>query len=129
MEEGDKCLLLLPTNYNKLLTQRKGPYEVMLISDLNHIINMIQNKRFLINMLMKYYTPKAESSTYITPSLSPEYLDCLTLVRGHLQDDTKSAATVIPHSSKMGKLHTAQLHGTEMLVNVNTNKSLLRINK
>ncbi len=53
LEEGDKCLLLLPTAHNKLLAQWKGPFEVVKhLNDLNYLVQVGPNqKRFHINML------------------------------------------------------------------------------
>ena len=56
-QEGDKVLLLLPTDTNKLLMQEKGPYEIMSRCGKgnNYRIEVNKNvKTFHANMLKKY---------------------------------------------------------------------------
>lgn len=57
LKPGDNCLLLLPTNQNKLLAQWQGPFKVMdKINDILFRIKMQgQPKIFHINMLKKYH--------------------------------------------------------------------------
>ena len=77
LQEGDQCLLLLPTSSNKLLAQWKGPYKVIKrTSDVNYMIKVgREQKKFHINMLKKYYPSKAEDMLVqygCTTSIIPE---------------------------------------------------------
>ena len=56
-QEGDKMLLLLPTDTNKLLMQWKGPYEIMSRCGKGNDYRVEVNKKvktFYANMLKKY---------------------------------------------------------------------------
>ena len=56
-QEGDKVLLLLPTDTNKLLIQWKGPYKIMSRCGKDNDYRVEVNKRvktFCFNMLKKY---------------------------------------------------------------------------
>ena len=56
-QEGDKVLLLLPTDTNKLLMQSKGPYEIMSRCEKGNDYRVEVNKKvntFHTNMLKKY---------------------------------------------------------------------------
>ena len=56
-QEGDKVLLLLPTDTNKLLMQWKGPYEIMSRCEKGNYFRVEVNKKvktFHANMLKKY---------------------------------------------------------------------------
>ncbi|XP_042878233.1 uncharacterized protein LOC122257193 [Penaeus japonicus] len=57
LQEGDKALLLLPTNSNKLLMHWRGPFEVVKkINKWNYVIRVNGvDKKFHINMLKRYY--------------------------------------------------------------------------
>ncbi|XP_076069199.1 uncharacterized protein LOC143041247 [Oratosquilla oratoria] len=87
LEEGDQCLLLLPTAHNKLLSQWQGPFEVVKrLNDLNYLVQVgPDQKRFHINMLKKYYTPQVTCSAVGQECLlnrgdrvlSPEQYECL----------------------------------------------------
>jgi len=57
LKEGDKALLLLPTNSNKLLMHWRGPFTVVKkINKWNYMINVNGvDKKFHINMLKRYY--------------------------------------------------------------------------
>ena len=57
VQEGDKVLLLLPTDTNKLLMQWKGPYEIMSRCGKGNEYRIEVNKKmktFHANMLKKY---------------------------------------------------------------------------
>ena len=58
LKQGDKVLLLLPTDNNKLLMQWKGPHTVVECkSALDYVISLpTGNKTFHINMLKKYHS-------------------------------------------------------------------------
>ena len=61
---GDICLLLLPTDHNKLLMHWKGPYEIVKKqSEHDYIVRLGGNKEkvFHINMLKPYFTRKKEA--------------------------------------------------------------------
>ena len=61
LEVGDKALILLPTDSNKLLMQWKGPYRVIEKVGLNdYRVEIGDNKKLLlhINMMKKYYARK-----------------------------------------------------------------------
>ncbi|XP_047476454.1 uncharacterized protein LOC125030461 [Penaeus chinensis] len=67
LDEGDQCLILLPTSTNKLLAQWSGPYTILKrVSDVNYIVGIgHEKKRFHINMIKKYYprsSPVPQSS-------------------------------------------------------------------
>ncbi|XP_037789363.1 uncharacterized protein LOC119584788 [Penaeus monodon] len=57
LDEGDQCLILLPTSTNKLLAQWSGPYIILKrVSDVNYIVGIGHEKKlFHINMIKKYY--------------------------------------------------------------------------
>ena len=57
LEVGDKAIILLPTNLNKLLMQWKGPYKVVENVVINDYRVKIRNnhRMFHINMMKKYY--------------------------------------------------------------------------
>lgn len=56
LRPGDKVLILLPTDANKLLMQWKGPFQVIeRINDVDYVIEVSgKNNIFHINMLKKY---------------------------------------------------------------------------
>ena len=56
LEEGDQVLVMLPTNHNKLIMHRKGPYEVVKKVGLADYRIHIGDKDtiFHLNMLKKY---------------------------------------------------------------------------
>ncbi|XP_076031045.1 uncharacterized protein LOC143019237 [Oratosquilla oratoria] len=112
LEEGDQCLLLLPTAHNKLLSQWQGPFEVVKrLSDLNYLVQVgPDQKRFHINMLKKYYTPQVTCSAAGQECLlnrgdrvlSPEQCECLQLVEGQFkQSQMVSAAVVVPEVEEL----------------------------
>ena len=55
--QGDKVLILLPTDHNKLLMQWKGPYEVSVVVGLNdYKVKVKGNERvYHANLLKKYF--------------------------------------------------------------------------
>ena len=55
--QGDKVLVLLPTNHNKLLMQWKGPYEVSAVVGLNDYKVKVKGKErvYHANLLKKYF--------------------------------------------------------------------------
>ena len=57
LKSGDKVLLLLPTSYNKLLAEWRGPYDVIRkINSVDYVIRIGEKERvFHINMLKRYY--------------------------------------------------------------------------
>ena len=57
LDIGDKVIILLPTDSNKLLMQWKGPYEVVKKVGINdYRVNIVDDhKLFHINMMKKYY--------------------------------------------------------------------------
>jgi len=57
MKSGDKTLVLLPTDNNKLLLHWKGPYEVLeRVGENDYRINLGGKiKMFHANMLKKYW--------------------------------------------------------------------------
>ena len=54
---GEKVLVLLPTDHNKLLMQWKGPYSVEAVKGLNDYAVKIKNKQKILhaNLLKKYF--------------------------------------------------------------------------
>ncbi len=56
LQAGDKVLLLLPTDHNKLTMAWKGPFEVLKrVTDVDYVIQMAgKQKNFHVNMLKKY---------------------------------------------------------------------------
>ena len=54
---GDKVLVLLPTDHNKLLMQRKGPFEVSAVVGLNDYKVRVKGKErvYHANLLKKYF--------------------------------------------------------------------------
>ena len=66
LEIGNKVLLLLPTDNNKLLLQWKGPYEVKGVKGLNdYFIDVDGTVRlYHINMLKRFYELSDEPNTY-----------------------------------------------------------------
>ncbi|RUS91501.1 hypothetical protein EGW08_000722 [Elysia chlorotica] len=64
-QQGDRVLLLLPTDHNKLLMQWKGPYEVEQVVGINDYKVKIGrgSKVFHANLLKKYITRDNESSS------------------------------------------------------------------
>ena len=80
---GEKCLILLPTSYNKLLAQWKGPFTVKeRVSPVNYLVDVNgRTKRFHINMLKKYYTQDVVAG--VQDKLhrrTQEQMQCLRLV-------------------------------------------------
>ena len=74
---GDKVLLLLPTDSNKLLLQWKGPYEVVVVVnrmdykiDVNGVIYM-----YHANMLKQYVERRNELSHYLLSAEAIESVD------------------------------------------------------
>ena len=65
--EGDKVLVMLPTNNNKLLMQWKGPYEIIQRMGDNGYKILVRNKEknYHANMLKKYYAREDEAKTEI----------------------------------------------------------------
>ncbi|XP_072170068.1 uncharacterized protein [Diadema setosum] len=62
---GDKVLVLLPTEQNKLLVKWKGPYEVVGAKyDYDYVVDVDgMKKTFHINMLKRYFSRVAEEET------------------------------------------------------------------
>ena len=63
--EGDRVLVMLPTNNNKLLMQWKGPYEIIQKMG-NHGYKILignKEKNYRANMLKKYYAREDEAKT------------------------------------------------------------------
>ena len=65
--KGDKVLVMLPTNNNKLLMQWKGPYEIIQRMGDNGYKIFVGNKEknYHANMLKKYYAREDEVKTEI----------------------------------------------------------------
>ena len=65
--KGDKVLVMLPTNNNKLLMQWKGPYEIIQRMGDNSYKILVGNKEknYHANMLKKYYAREDEVKTEI----------------------------------------------------------------
>ena len=65
--KGDKVLVMLPTNNNKLLMQWKGPYEIIQRMGDNGYKILVGNKEknYHANMLKKYYAREDEVKTEI----------------------------------------------------------------
>ena len=62
--EGDKVLVMLPTNNNKLLMQWKGPYEIIQKMGENGYKILVRTKeKNYANMLKKYYARENEAKT------------------------------------------------------------------
>ena len=61
-QPGDKVLVLLPTDHNKLLMQWKGPYEVSVVVGVNDYKVRIKNKLkvYPANFLKVYILRKEE---------------------------------------------------------------------
>ena len=66
LEVGQKVLLLLPSDSNKLLVQWKGPFDVLERKGLNDYAIDFNGKRklFHINMLKRYYSRDEEQYTF-----------------------------------------------------------------
>lgn len=132
LQVGDQCLVLLPTNYNKLLVQWKGPYSIRSCpSDTDYTVHMgDQVKRFHINMLKKYCNPNITCAPQPSSCLTEEQLECLELVRGHFVScrDPKItiAATVIADSSEAGQPLAPELCRNETGDNVHINTKLCK---
>lgn len=58
LAEGQKVLILLPSNSSKLLMQWQGPYAVIRkVNKWNYIVNVEgAERKYHINMLKQYYT-------------------------------------------------------------------------
>ena len=54
---GDKVLVLLPTDHNKLLMQWKGPFEISAVVGLNYYKVRVKGKEkvYHANLLKKYF--------------------------------------------------------------------------
>ena len=63
--EGDRVLVMLPTNNNKLLMQWKGPYKIIQKMGENgyKILVGTMEKNYHANMLKKYYAREDEAKT------------------------------------------------------------------
>ena len=91
---GEKVLLLLPTDNNKLLMQWKGPFEILERKDGNtYRIQLPDRIRlFHANMLKKYHERKARENT------EPEVL-CAVLIESEKNDEVESFVE-LPSESK-----------------------------
>lgn len=87
LQEGDQCLLLLPTSANKLLAQWKGPYKVVRRhSNVNYVVKVgNEEKKFHINMLKKYYSPEHETKV--------EHYSCTTTI---VYEDSSTCQPITP---------------------------------
>ena len=120
LKSGDKILLLLPTNDNKLLAQWQGPFEVVeKLSDLNFKVKVRgQHKVFHINMLKKYHVDrpactftKNMKSTTVTALIDP-YLSAKCESRGQLLQEiprfyetrSQPACAVVSANEELGQL-------------------------
>ena len=65
LKVGDKVLVLLPTEQNKLLVKWKGPYEVVGVKyDFDYIVEVEgTRKTFHINLLKQYFSRVADEET------------------------------------------------------------------
>ena len=90
LQEGDQCLLVLPTTHNKLLAQWKGPYKVVKwLTDLNYLVQVgASQKRFHVNMLKKvlpfsnWLSGRLPCRLYVSSrGAETEHLNCLQLVQ------------------------------------------------
>ena len=66
LEPGDKALVLLPTNNNKLLSRWSGPHSVLQkIDDQNNYELLINNRKAIlhINSLRKYYADEQDTDS------------------------------------------------------------------
>ena len=86
LEVGDQVLILLPTDSNKLLMQRSGPYTVeSLVGANNYRIKMCsKTKTYHMNMLKKYIAREPEVDVVHTGKKD----DATIAVAGAIYQDT-----------------------------------------
>lgn len=127
LEQGSKCLVLLPTATNKLVAQWRGPYTVIeRASEVNYIVQVGNlKKRFHINMLKEYHTRQVSGAAIMEGSCrwqvaTPEMAETVDLVRGHYASgecQVTAAAAVILEAEGDGP-ETVQLGQEEGLSQV-----------
>ena len=113
---GDKVLLLLPTDRNKLLLQWKGPFEVISkISSMDYRVDLNgKPKVFHINLLKKYHDRN-------NLSLSDVQTACTAVIECE-DDDADEAA--LPKLTNTSLLQSFPLQAKETLADVTINNDL-----
>ncbi|XP_063971781.1 uncharacterized protein LOC135159725 [Lytechinus pictus] len=117
LQAGDKALLLLPTDRNKLLLQWKGPFEVISkVSPTDYRIDLNgKSKVFHINLLKKYHDRIDPS-----PSLSDTQMACTAIIECE-DDDTEDDT---PQLTNTSLLQPFPLQAKESLDDVTINTDL-----
>ena len=113
---GDKVLLLLPTDRNKLLLQWKGPFEVISkISSMDYRIDLNgKTKVFHINLLKKYHDRNN--------SLSDAETACTAVIE--CEDDDADNEDALPNLTNTSLLQSFPLQAKETLTDVTINDDL-----
>ena len=116
---GDKVLLLLPTDRNKLLLQWKGPFEVISkISSMDYRIDLNgKPKVFHINLLKKYHERNNND-----PSLSDADTACTAVIECE-EDEAENEESQSQLTNK-SLLQPFPLQAKESLADVTTNTDL-----
>ena len=69
-EKGDDVLVLLPTDSNKLLLQRTGPFEILERVRDDYRIQLVgRTKTFHANMLKKYWSREYEDRVHVSHAM------------------------------------------------------------
>ena len=116
---GEKVLLLLPTSNNKLLSEWRGPYEVVRrINDVDYLIRIGEKERcYHINMLKKYRERKVLENENLV-------IEEVNVVEGYninvkLDDiDQDSMRTVIEKNSEIFSKIPGKIAGIEYDIKV-----------
>lgn len=76
LREGDKALVLLPTDKNKMVMQWKGLFVVSVKNDVDYKLDLEGRKKvFHVNMLKKYEERKEEDDIIAAPIIASEQED------------------------------------------------------
>ncbi len=119
---GDKVLLLLPTDRNKLLLHWKGPFDgIELVGDVDYKIKFPTGKvkTFHANMLKKYYERQTESSVD-----SDQGLHEAAAVMAVINDMVEEGELEFIREDKNGSLPLYNLQQTETYRDVQINPEL-----
>ncbi|XP_033098347.1 uncharacterized protein K02A2.6-like [Anneissia japonica] len=124
---GDNVLLLLPTDHNKLLLQRKGPFKVTkVVNEFDYEIDLNGKcKIFHINLLKQYFSKCSNSEPSGQKSYDKLDVGCTAVV----EDDDGESSDGTEMLSNSTLLQPYPLQAKESIEDVVINESLTTLKK